>query len=117
MMESPAISPLWIIAAIALVVLGVIVLWIGIRGRRMDDHPICRRCGFDLFGLPESSQLCSECGADLKRHRAIRIGHRQKRKGIISAAVVLILIGSMGTGLTGWMMSKGIDVNQYKPVW
>ncbi len=36
-------------------VAGVVALVLGLRGRRIDDHPICRKCGFDLVGsLPSA---------------------------------------------------------------
>jgi hypothetical protein len=47
------------------------------RGRVVDDHPLCRRCGFDLFGTPHTTDRCNECGRDLRAPGAIRIGHRK----------------------------------------
>lgn len=26
------------------------------RGRKVDDHLLCRRCGFDLIGKPEGPE-------------------------------------------------------------
>jgi hypothetical protein len=43
-----------------LLVLGVLLIVRGLRGRAVDDHPICRRCGFDLTGRPEGVTICSE---------------------------------------------------------
>jgi hypothetical protein len=54
-----------------LFLVGLILLILGLRGRRVDDHPICRKCGFDLFGKPEGSTICSECSADLTYPHAI----------------------------------------------
>src|SRR3569833_487778 len=75
------------------------VLAYAMRRRRIDDHPICRRCGFDLFGKPETSNICSECGADLARRRAIRVGHFHRRTCLAFAALVpMFLCGSwLGT--------------------
>ena len=66
-----------VLVLILLFPLGLALLLLGVRGRRIDDHPICRRCGFDLFGLPAGSERCSECGAEVRRRRAIRIGRRK----------------------------------------
>ena len=30
--------------------LGLFLLILGLRGKRIDDHPWCRKCKFDLFG-------------------------------------------------------------------
>ena len=35
-----------------LLVAGIVLTVRGLRGRRVDDHPHCRKCGFDLIGLP-----------------------------------------------------------------
>jgi cytochrome c-type biogenesis protein CcmH/NrfF len=45
---------LWLLPLL-LLLLGVLLVVRGMRGRAVDDHPICRRCGFDLFGRPEGS--------------------------------------------------------------
>ena len=53
-----------------------VVLVVGWRGRRVNRHPICRRCEFDLFGRPAEATRCAECGADLRRravHRRVTI--------------------------------------------
>jgi tRNA(Ile2) C34 agmatinyltransferase TiaS len=59
------------ILPLGLIVVGISALVRGLRGRRIDDHPLCRRCGFDLTGKPETSTRCPECGSDLRRPRAI----------------------------------------------
>jgi predicted RNA-binding Zn-ribbon protein involved in translation (DUF1610 family) len=56
--------------------LGACLFWIGWHGWRVDEHPLCRRCHFDLFGLPNTSNHCPECGNDLRRKRSQRVGHR-----------------------------------------
>ena len=43
---------------------GVIHLFIAVRGKQIDDHPWCRQCRFDLFGL-RPLVTCPECGYDL----------------------------------------------------
>lgn len=40
-------------AIIAVPIIGAALTAYALRGRRTDDHPLCRRCGFDLFGMPE----------------------------------------------------------------
>src|SRR5688572_29100978 len=48
-----------LIALPILVLIAATVLLIaGLRGRRVDDHPLCRRCGFDLVGSPRESVVC-----------------------------------------------------------
>ncbi|HYO10382.1 MAG TPA: hypothetical protein VER17_15540 [Tepidisphaeraceae bacterium] len=64
---------LFLAYALAVATGALVLLVLGMRGRRVDDHPVCRRCGFDLVGPPGGTATCSECGADLvDRRRAVR---------------------------------------------
>ena len=72
---------------IALVVSAVALLWLGLRGQPVDDHPHCRNCGYDLFGRPPGGGVCPECGADLRR-KGIRFGQRARRKGLVFLALL-----------------------------
>ncbi|MFI5377899.1 MAG: hypothetical protein ACHRHE_01215 [Tepidisphaerales bacterium] len=72
-------------------VLALVLLPWGWRGRRVSEHPHCRRCGFDLFGLPPTSRRCSECGADLGKPKAIRSGRRERYRGLVLAGLGLLL--------------------------
>lgn len=61
----------------------------GLRGKKIDHHPWCRRCRFDLHGLPTAQARCPECGADLARRRAIGQGQRRKRPAIVIVSLLL----------------------------
>ena len=102
-------------AAVAVVSAGV--LWAGLRGRRVNDHPICRRCGFDLVGKPAGSTACSECGADLRGPRAVRVGARKRRRGMIAVALLLLVPSLACVGFLGWADASGLDLGRHKPVW
>src|SRR2546425_8365233 len=86
----------------AALLIGLVLLIRGLRGRRVDDHPICRRCGFDLFGRPETSTQCAECGADLTLPRAIQHGRRVRRGGMIFAGGTLVGIVLLIGGAVMW---------------
>jgi hypothetical protein len=68
-------------------------------------------------GLPTGAERCSECGANLKRRRAIRIGHRRTPRLLLLLALLLLL----GNG--GWLSIRAHqfvtenDLSAYKPVW
>ena len=72
-----AIALLLLAAAVA--VAGLALAAIGLRGRRVDAHPHCRRCGYDLAGTPDAT-VCTECGRDLTAERRHR-GHLRGRRG------------------------------------
>ena len=107
----------WMIASLLLALAGAAITWLGWRGRRVGDHPICRRCGFDLFGLPEGATTCSECGADLSAPRAVRIGHRRKLGRVLAAGILLLLFAVSLTTLIGVARWGDFEINAYKPVW
>ena len=76
----------------ALVLAGLALALLGLRGRFVGGEPRCRRCGFDLRGNPEAAN-CGECGADLKRPRRDAApaggfagrGWRRGRRGAVAA--------------------------------
>ncbi len=75
---------LFTLAAVGLIAGGALVA-VGLRGRRVGDHPHCRRCGFDLHGLPVGFGRCPECGATVETAggligSATQIGRRERRR-------------------------------------
>lgn len=77
---------------LAAVAAGVVWLWLR-RRTTPSDHPHCRKCRFDLFGLPATSDRCPECGAPIGHPRAtvdLRILARRRRRMIAILAVLLI---------------------------
>ena len=98
-----------LVASLSLVVVSTLLVLFGLRCRRVNDHPICRRCGFDLFGKPAESTVCSECGADLGQRRAVQVGQRG-RDGRVLALAVPVLVLSLGwSGWDGWRRARGVD--------
>ncbi len=95
--------------------LSLLTLAISLRGRRIDTHPTCRRCKFDLINLP--STICPECGANLEAPKAIRIGNRQRLRRLALFSCFLLLIGAAGSGLSIYGTTRTIDWYTYKPVW
>lgn len=96
---------------------GVVLAWLGWRGLRVDDHPVCQRCGFDLFGMPQGGSKCSECGADLSVPGALVDGNRRRRGGLLLAGGSLGAIAMMALIGLAWAIVSGLNLNPYKPLW
>ena len=100
-----------------LLTLGVAMVAQGWRGRRVGDEPHCKRCGFNLVGMPADSARCSECGTDVTGPNAVVRGERHRRPGLIvaGAAAVLIPLAIIGTGVGAMLGSNRL--NELKPLW
>ena len=96
-------------------ILGVAILRRGRRGRRVDDHPLCRRCGFDLTGLPAASMNCPECGAPVAAPKSRVIGHRRPIRVLIFGGLAVLLVGLAGSGYGTWTGGKRVAWVRYEP--
>ena len=94
---------------------GVGLLVYALRGRRTDNHPICRKCGFDLFGLDQAVR-CPECGSELSAS-AIRIGHRRIRRRMLAGGLVLAIpaVALIATVIT--LNVRKTNFQTIKPIW
>lgn len=106
---------IWLPIDVALV--GVALLLTGWRGRQIDQHPLCPRCGFDLFGKPRLTNIvCPECGLRIRSIRNVRIGHREARRGLIYLSLALILPSLLMLSIAGTMAARGIEWIRFEPV-
>lgn len=102
--------------------LGLLATWLGLRGRRINDHPICRKCRFDLIGVypvddASRDARCPECGRTLNAKRAIRFGARQKRPFVLTIGALLLLAAIAIGGAWGWGRASSFNWNTIKPTW
>jgi hypothetical protein len=112
----PLPAAILVLTSASLVTFAAAMLY-ALRGRQVNDHPICRKCGFDLFGRPAGSTRCSECGADLTRGRAIRTGRRERRRGLARVAGTGVLLSAVLLTGAGWTQVRRVNWQQHKPVW
>ncbi len=97
--------------------LGVLITWLGLRGRRVNRLPVCRACKFDLSGLPADAPACPECGRDLAARGAVQIGQRRKMVLVAGLGALMIWCAILPVGLLTIAAALGRDVNVYKPTW
>lgn len=83
---------------LAILLIGVILLVIALRGRVVARGRFCRGCRFDLAGLdPDATPACPECGRSVETPRSTRpLLRRASRPGLLVSVVLLLT----GVGLT-----------------
>ncbi|MCP4251326.1 MAG: hypothetical protein GY778_30185 [bacterium] len=97
--------------AISLLV-GLVLLLRGLRGRRIGDAPYCRKCGYNLTGL--ESDRCPECGRE-RVGRNVVIGRRRRRRASLIIGVGLILVSSTGLCALTYVRIRKIDPYPWYP--
>jgi hypothetical protein len=105
--------------------LGLLLVFVGRWGRRIDDHPVCRACGFDLYGSLNREgdgagngtrpATCPECGQALTSPHALRRGNRRPMRSLRATGLALALPGLTLGGLTLYGIIGRGTINQYKP--
>lgn len=105
---------LLLILVVAFTLIGVKALLHGLRGRRVDDHPVCSACQFDLVGSWPSSKICPECGADLKSAGAVQHGHRRRRRAVVGIGAAMLLAAAALLLFAGFDPEFAINWNALK---
>ncbi len=117
-MQPPTPMPDFLtIAFIGLAALGLSLFWRGWRGRRIDNHPWCSKCRFDLNGVWPGAARCPECGVDLQRIDAVELGQRHRRPLLTALGAILLLCCAVWVGLGVWRSTGSINWADYKPDW
>jgi hypothetical protein len=105
-----------ILVLMFVLVVGVLLFITGWRGKVINDHPICRACRFDLFGL-DARDACPECGADLTRPKSRRIGQRERSRPMIAIGLLMLVLALSVGGGAAYHQLTATNWQQYKPVW
>lgn len=122
------IAPI-VIGGACVFALGLLLVFMGGRGQRVDNAHYCRRCGYE----ETVGSVCPECGRSLKlssrriafdmNHPVLarifavtRQGRRTPRWGIVASGALLLFIGSAVSGSAIWMQASQININTLKPM-
>lgn len=103
-----------VMTTVALLFIGMVTMRFALKGRPIDQTPLCAACGFDLSGRPTESERCSECGAGLHTPVAIRIGHRRAHRGMIVLAGAILLAAAASGGMA-FLAIQQIDLQSNLP--
>ncbi len=96
--------------------LGLTLLVLGIRGRRINTHPTCRKCRYDLHALTGPTN-CPECGSDLTKPHALGKGMRKRSQALIAVGASLSVIGFICAAGFALLAFNPTTLNNHKPVW
>ena len=95
---------------------GATLAFLGWRGRRINRVPACRDCGFDLSGVLPNGVTCPECGAGLRRPKAVRNGQRKRLKTAIALGILLMIGSSSILGLGFFAATTNTNLDAFKPL-
>lgn len=108
-----------VLTFLTLLLAGVLLILLGRRGRKINDHPQCTWCGFDLVGVYPAAVTCPECGAGLARthgQKPVRQGVRVRQPILIATGLTLVLIAAAPLGLFTYAAITGTPIAKHLPV-
>lgn len=88
--------------------LGALLLTLGLHGRRINTHPTCRKCRYDLHQL-RNPTTCPECGRDLTRKRAIQLGARRRRRIPIALGTLICCLACSFLAYQSYVSLRNYD--------
>jgi hypothetical protein len=93
----------WVMVLLPLVVVPLAV-WLWRRGRRLPAAGTCAACGYDVSKRPETSTVCSECGADLTGRGAINLSARLPLRWWWRSVLAALLL--LAAGLSAYSVTQ-----------
>jgi hypothetical protein len=108
-------NPTLLISILALLLISGLLIVLGRRGRKINDHPQCTWCGFDLDGVYPAGVTCPECGAGLKRAGAIRQGVRKRMPALVGLGVTLGVVPLLALIVAIYAVMSGGGVYRQMP--
>lgn len=96
---------------------GLVCAVLGMRGRPVGGHPHCRKCGYDLFGLPEVTTRCPECGVSLAAPQSRRTGALRRNRLLIAVGLLLVVSGCLTAGYHTKQWATNFNWASLKPLW
>lgn len=109
-------SPNQLLTLVVMLVAGFVLLCWGWLGRRINDHPVCRDCKFDLDGVWPDAITCPECGSGLKRDGAVRDGVRRRMWPLVLVGLLVTLTPIVPLAAVVVAAITGRDLDRFKPV-
>jgi len=93
----------WLLIGAGGCLVGLVLIAVGLWRRRKGDDPHCRKCDYNLTGLPEPR--CPECGVEITE-KLIRYGTRYRRPTYALVGLILLALAAIpiyhGVGRINW---------------
>lgn len=99
-----------IVALPAALVVGLVLLIVGLRGRRVGEEPRCRKCKYELTGL--TTDRCPECGTTITPETTV-YGLRCRRAAFWIPGALLLLMTASGAGVGVYVRVKNLTYRDY----
>ncbi|MBX3353567.1 MAG: hypothetical protein KF684_11600 [Phycisphaeraceae bacterium] len=105
--------------------LGLLVLLLGLRGRRVDALPRCRkrRCRYDLTSFLGETHpgraypiTCPECGRVAAGERAVRWGRRRARRWVVGIGALLLALTGAVAGVEVYTRTQSVNTITWLPL-
>jgi len=108
-------QPVILMLAVVGFSIGTMLFILGRFGRQTDDHPLCKRCRFDLVGSIDHSSRCPECGRDVSGPRGVVIGHRRPYRSCIIISIIILLFSVTAFIVEILPMARSMNWIRIKP--
>jgi len=108
--------PSVLVLLLVAMIVGVVLVVVALKGRRINDHPVCKQCHFDLLGTYPEVVTCPECGAGLKRDNSVLLGARKTMPIVATMGALLVLTPLVPVGAVAYAVLTGSDINAIKPL-
>ncbi len=108
--------PIPLALAIGVGYAGLLLLLLGVRGRRSVGDPRCARCGEACWDRAFESPPRCACGAELVAPRSVRWPRPapSRRSAILGAALLLLGVGMFETDR--WLGRRGLEWGDLEPI-
>lgn len=93
-----------------LLLVGLLLVWKGLRPRRTGTTPYCRACGYNMTGA--TGGTCPECG----KSRGVVLGERRIRNRRLAAGLLLTLIAATPLAAIAVASAYQFKWHRYVPI-
>ncbi|MEL6497396.1 MAG: hypothetical protein AAF937_03095 [Planctomycetota bacterium] len=92
---------------------GLLLVVLGLVGKRSGAGVRCRSCGYDVEAIADEQDRCPECGSSIAGKGETVRGARVRRRGVVAAGAILLA----PSVAAGWYVSSIIQPVTARPSW